>query len=598
MRERYLSAAVTLLLIALAGLALLVIGCSDDDPNPVVPVQADINVYLNSLPTWEQFSPPLPEEDTAVEPTEMDFDGTYFCRTTPCSITKTPEQIVTFGQVPNILYLGSLIQGDSYLGGLGSMEELPIRQRAPLTIGLDLLTGGDVTNTVEDPTAATVQSALSTMIEEAASSGVQSGSSIYYNKKEMCSLNQATLGLGLSFKYLGASAKTELSVSTTVEKHTIVAYFKQTMFEAYVVQPQTPREFFSADFTQALLDEQKSMDRIGPDNLPVYVSRMMYGRLMMFTMTSTRSVDSMRFALEASYSSIGAGGSATIDASLLDILDESEYTVVTIGGAASTALSMLKTGELADYFAADDPITTAKPIAYVLCNLADNSAAKVSETTTYDLKECVQSSIGFFWDWEEWKTAFDVVMFPTDTVFFPTDSPHVVLATEVNSVNQDPGTIMPQQITFEAANTGLDFTFYLKGLQSGCAKPLTYNDQEFDQANSGFISIGDKNDCSDDDFEIVVTETFNGSHIFAMGFYLGDNGLETTEELQVWNGDDMVASYKESDDALPPMTNNTAEWFLGVVSTTPITKLVFLENVGSDDVLMRNFYFGVAHPTR
>jgi hypothetical protein len=567
-------------------------GCGDDEITG--PDTAETNAYLTSLPTWEEFSPLLPDEDTSTAKATVDFDGQYFCRTTPCCITTTPEQIVTFGQVPNVLYLGSLIQGDSYLGGLGTMEELPIRQRAPLTIGLDLLTGGDVTRTVDNPDAATVQAALSTMIEEAASSGVKSGSNIFYNKKEMCSLNQATLGLGLSFRYLGASAKTELDVSTSVEKHTIVAYFKQTMFEAYVVQPQTPQDFFSAGFTQALLDEQVALGRIGPDNLPVFVSRMLYGRLMMFTMTSTKSVDSMRFALEASYKSIGMGGSVSIDGSLLDILEESEYTVVTIGGSASTAQSMLASGNLADYFASDDPITTAKPIAYALCNLADNSLATVSETTTYDRKECVQSSLGFFTDWEEWKAAFDVMLISKDTITFPTDSAHLVLATEISSLVGD-NLAIANPITFEAASTGHDFSFQLTGLQSGCAYPLTYNDTEFHGVNRGFISIGDVDNCQDDDFEIVVTENLNSSYVFAMGFILGGNYLETTEELQVWNGAEAVATFKQSNGDLPA---TAAEVFIGVVSTTPITRLVYLENAGGDDIYIRNFYFGVAYPSK
>ena len=53
------------------------------------------------------------------------------------------------------MWLGSLLQGDGYVNGLGSLKELPIRERAPLTIFIDLL-GTGITQTIESPDAASV----------------------------------------------------------------------------------------------------------------------------------------------------------------------------------------------------------------------------------------------------------------------------------------------------------------------------------------------------------------------------------------------------------------------------------------------------------
>jgi hypothetical protein len=161
------------------------------------------------------------------------------------------------------------------------------------------------------------------------------------------------------------------------------------MFTTSVVLPQRPREFFSADFTQADLDAQAKLDRIGSDNLPTFISNIVWGRLMMLTMTSTNSVEEMRAALSASYESVGGnGGSGNVSAEDLRVLEESEIQVVTVGGDAESALALLRSGNLGDFFASNSPLTAARPISYTVRNLADNTIAKVSETTRYNIREC------------------------------------------------------------------------------------------------------------------------------------------------------------------------------------------------------------------
>ena len=131
------------------------------------------------------------------------------------------------------------------------------------------------------------------------------------------------------------------------------------------------------------------------------------------------------------------------------------------------------------------------------------------------------------------------------------------------------------------------------GLESKCKYPLTYNDREFHGVSDGFISIGDVDNCSDDDFEIVITESLNGGKIFAMGFYLGHNESEDIERLEVWNGNDMVADFLRSRGELPK-TDDKQLVFMGIVSTEPITRIFYNEGTGGgDDVYIRNLYFGI-----
>jgi len=380
-----------LLTLFLAMAALFALAGCGDDPARIEPM-ANIDSYLADLPTWEEFSPPQPNANLqAGDPVEEQLSNAgrdYNCTTTSYNLTQTPEEIVTFNPDSEILWLGALLQGDGYVGGIGSLQELPIRQRASLTVSIDLLTGEN-TKTVKDPTGASVNSALGELIQAATDAGHIAGSSIFFDQKETHDLRQSALDLGFSARYMGASVSGRLEYDQSFEEHTLTAYFIQRMFTTSVVLPQQPRDFFSSDFTKAHLQAQADQGRIGPDNLPTFISNIAWGRLMMLTMTSTHSVERMRQALAASYESLGGdGGGGTVDADDLTVLSESEMQVVTVGGDAESALALLRSGNLGNFFTSDAPLTAARPISYTVRNLADNTIAKVSETTNYNIREC------------------------------------------------------------------------------------------------------------------------------------------------------------------------------------------------------------------
>ncbi len=569
-------------------LLVLAAGCGSDEQSgpsgPTTPVKADVNAYMQTLPTWDVFSPPVADTNGPTGATIEDLDSGLFCRTTPCSITETPEQVVTYGTFSNILWLGALIQGDSYAGGLGSMEELPIRQRAPLRIGVNLLTGDSVGTTVENPDPTTVGQAIGTLISNAVQSGYQGGSAVYFNQKQTYSLEQAALSLGLSARYMGASVKNKLDLSSVQQRNTLMAYFKQLMFETYMVLPQTPSEMFSDEFTEDVLQQQVNLGNIGPDNLPVYAARIEWGRVMLLTMSSDASITDMRNALRATYYK----NEVDLTVEYQQILQNSEMEVVTFGGDDADALALIRSGDITSYFADSPDLTTAFPIGYVLNNLADNSTAKVGETTSYDMKECVQVSAGLYSSWTDWNDAFSVIPDSTVNIYFESNGPNLQKATELQGwwVPASNAHLGNATITFTPENTGHEFQFALTALESNCQYPLTFDDDEFSGAPSNIISIGDVGNCEDDDFEIVVSDSRDSSYIFAIGTYVGNNDFTSDEKVEVFNGDQKIAEFTPS---------NATNFFMGVVSSVPITRLKFNEDAGGNDIYIRDFTFGVGY---
>lgn len=564
--------------------ALLVPGCGSDD-DPLAPDTQNVSEYLAALPTWEEFSPLLQSNDEAndypIGEIHWDGDQIYVCRKTPCSITETPEAIATFDPSTEILWLGSLIQGRTYLGGIADMEELPIRQRAPLTIALQLI-NDDVHRTIEDPTMATVNQAIGELVTSAEDSGYEPSSTMSFNKHECYSLKQGMLKMGMSASYMGVSVSAKLELSQTFEQTSVVAYFRQRMFTVSLVLPQTPSEFFSEDFTVADMKAQESLGRIGPDNLPTFVSSITYGRILVMTMTSTYSETEMKAALQASYDGI-VDINASISTEQREVLENSTINIVAVGGEASGVLDLIRTGTLGNYFLNEVSLTSAVPISYTIRNLADNSLALVSETTDYDILKCSTDAVVYYNDYDLWHNA--VLQLRNYREDLQGVGPAEITDCDEHGVTPDNNANMGYTLTFPGTSTGLslDFTF------NSPNGPITYNDNEFPSAYYPCLSPGDADNYGeDDDIEITVTRVDPGYNLLAMGIWVGHSDRENGETLRIY-GESNIFLQEFTSGILP-----LGDQFMGVVSAVPLTRIYYNEKAGGDDIVVWDFYFGLS----
>ena len=369
--------------------ASLLLSCSDvAGPPDETPVGRYV---LDSLPSWSEYAPLLPSADLATGTTadreELVGAARYVCAVTPHSLTETPAEIVMYEPNASIMWVGNLIQGRSYKGGLGTFQELSIRQRDTLRLSIDLLTGNNFA-IVPNPSLTTVQAAVGDLIQRAQDAGHRAGTSVHFDSRLSHSTAQAVLKLGLSASFLGAEAKVTLERERNASQHTVIAHFVQKMFTIAIELPQSPGSFFTDDLTPALLDEQRIAGNIGPDNLPVYIASITYGRTLTYALTTTHSEDRMEAAISASYKGFGFSGSGYDSTELKQTLDQDNIRFTAIGGEGQNVLSLITQGQLASYFAADAPLTSARPISYQINYLGDNRLARVSETTDYLLSDC------------------------------------------------------------------------------------------------------------------------------------------------------------------------------------------------------------------
>jgi hypothetical protein len=378
-------------------LALLT-SCTNPD------TKSDTGKFIKDLGHWaliQQDPKPVDEspkvEDEVITAPKKDADGNlvrdkdkpqleqvkYRCTTTKYTRQDNPEKIVMFSPSASAIWLGSLIQGKQFMNG-GSLQELPIRQRAPFTITGSFLNEKPFAM-VDKPDQASVQQAIGSLIAFAKGKG--SSRTITYTFKKLNSIDEFALNAKASASYLGLKTKFAGSLDQKKSQTTVGFLYHEAMFTVSIPDPQRPDDFFSKDFTQTLLEEQKNLGRIGPDNIPVYISSITYGRIAMFTLTSHENEKNITAAIEAAYKG-SFKAEFNLDAKDKTVLSESEVKVFTWGGDKTLNVADIQSGDWGNFFKEPEPIENAKPISYEFKYL-DGTPAGINEATTYNVRECV-----------------------------------------------------------------------------------------------------------------------------------------------------------------------------------------------------------------
>lgn len=397
---------------------LALVACSEKGPTDPTPnTMVDATAFLNdSMPAWSAYSPlqasmapgptgpaeslpevVVPSVETVNEAGEIETltNQAYVCTETPYSMADTPDRIVMYNP-SSFLWAGALIQGASHrnLGNLGNLQQLTVDERAPITVTIPDLLGvrGDIRIQVDNPSLSSVAQAVNDIIGNATESELETPSDINFQLQTYDSESAVGLNLGASGRYLGFKAATSYQSSIAESETTVTAEFYEKMFTVTVDPPSTPAGFFSDELTGEVLST-KYRTTITPENPPLYIAAVVYGRALMYSMTSTATASQMKAAMNASFESIAGGASVHVSKRDSTLLAESEISVVSLGGSASNVLNLIRENNLSAYFEDDAPLTSARPLAYVLMTL-DGQLAQVTEATEYTVRECQPRGTG------------------------------------------------------------------------------------------------------------------------------------------------------------------------------------------------------------
>jgi len=355
-------------------------GCTTDLGEGAGPQGGQIDQYIQSLP-FLPVAPPAMVQGTSTAPAR---DGDYQCSSQNLQETRNYDEIVAYAANSDSLWPGALVSADSVLTGLFTQIVMP---RAPATISVSLQNiAGTKKATITDPSLASYRDALSGILDTEITGST--AADISSQIEQVHSDEQLNLALGVQASWgLGvASLKSSFNFSNTQTRSHYLVKYTQAYYTVDFDAPQSPSAVLADDVL--LSDVKAHMDDTRP---PAYVSSVTYGRVVLFTFESSYSDEEMGAALDFAYNG-GADVSGNVSVTYKDIISSSKITAFILGGDAGAAvqaidsydalIAFIKSG---GNYSKDSP---GAPIAYKLNYLKDNSPARMSETTNYDVQTC------------------------------------------------------------------------------------------------------------------------------------------------------------------------------------------------------------------
>lgn len=358
-------------------------GMPSDDGGPGGPTTYDrINDYIEQLGTPQAPSDALTDNGGS----DPAADGDYMCSTQNLLETQQFDKIVAFAANSGSMWPGSIINAASIETGLFTPRVLT---RAPMTFSASLegVVAGDVSRTLEAPSLSSFRDAMAQILDQNVVGSTPAN--VFSQMEEVYSSEQLSFALGVSADWIQGNVEASLGFGEEQTRSRFVVNFTQAYYTVDVDPPGTAADFFDESVT---LDQ--AIDEIGNES-PAYVSSVTYGRMVYFTVTSSLSSQELRAALD-----FGFKGTVSVDGSVSltheEVLEQSEITAHILGGNGEIAVqAVYGVDELREFIESGgtwSKESPGAPIAYKLAYLHDDSPARYSLTTDYDLTECERVS--------------------------------------------------------------------------------------------------------------------------------------------------------------------------------------------------------------
>jgi hypothetical protein len=317
------------------------------------------------------------QTETALPP---DANG---CQLKQIDAMYQPSEFVSFDTGAGLLFPGALLQGRYVNLGIGSVIPLHIPAAARRQVVL-VDTMGD-TAVAPSPAAADVYPAISGMIQQAQQRGAYTQAETAFEMTTASSLGEAASKFKLDAKLLGGSISASFSQSSSTQSNTVFVRYVQSLFSVFQdLGGATPTAAEIGNYSVGELEGLGANGELGYDNLPTYIRNVTYGRMLIFSLTSTAS----RTDLEAAVNAVYGSATASASTSQRTIIQNSTLRVFSYGGATAATDAVIRSGNWQSYFTMMDvPLATLRPLGYEVRRLDDVLAA-MSRTTSYTQRTC------------------------------------------------------------------------------------------------------------------------------------------------------------------------------------------------------------------
>ncbi len=348
---------------------------------PVVPAKEK---SLDSVEVISNYTIVVTNDNDTLDSTSWEYRKEHY------SAIENPDKFIMYNPNAGVLWPGNLVQGSSVASGVP--DSIPVYKRLPIVLSLAILSGTKevLTKTVANPTAATVNEALNTLL--ANYTGGTPGFLSYsftdaYNSTQM----ESSLDLGFSGRAVDLSTK--VGVDWTSKKRRVAVKLIQQFFTMTYNDPQGMAGVFNTNFTLADIEPY-----IGAGNPPCYISSVTYGRIYIMVFETESSSLDISAAIDFAYQGGVSGGSVKSAFDYQNVMANTSVKLFAMGGSAEDALVTANPNNLTNYSTMSNYLARGAvfsvsnvgvPISYTVRYLKNARLVRMNNTLEYDIEQAV-----------------------------------------------------------------------------------------------------------------------------------------------------------------------------------------------------------------
>lgn len=323
--------------------------------------QSGINLGLSDTPS----STPIETTENYIHCTQQDFhaEAGY-------------SELAAMDPTTSVIYPGCLVDGDTWSSGA---YRTLIGKRKAVYISTSAPTNGSPKELVEHPEQISSYREAYNKLIDRTTIGVPAD--VKFDVQEVYSQGQANMLAGAHFSGWGVKVSASYNEGSSTTKSRVLVRFIQKYYSIDLDDPEQPCELFDT-----------LPDLSGFGRSPLYISSVVYGRIAYFMAESTEKMDSLKWAINASYNGTIAGGGGNVESRALNILKNSSIKGFIIGGDGDAAVKTINGFEdfknYVDGGGNPSKSSPGAPISYTMKFLKNREVAKVKLTSDYTVRNC------------------------------------------------------------------------------------------------------------------------------------------------------------------------------------------------------------------
>ncbi len=373
----------------------------DAGPTPS-PDAAKIDAAIATLPDWVD-NAPTPRAPVTRTPVYLrEAVGSdimdYRCGVTGQNIVKVFPKVLAAGSNLSNLYPGALVQGATLRGGnpavINELARAPITMRISLPISKQSIE-------VRNVNSVTMAQAIADLQRLAATEqGVREviPANMIFELTEATTFDQSSTALGVAAGYsnpikgIAADGNINSSTSRSVKTNSVVVKFVQEMYTIQLAEDLLPSgsSFFDRTVRETDLQALIAAGKFGPDNVPLYLESITYGRVLFFSARSTDVSDVNELKTAMNVAGRAFSGGASLSTRQKSVLNTATYQIVPFGGPQSAALAAIGSLDWSKFFVPAEA-TTAVPIAFTVKTLKGRQVATIHNNVLYDERSACEA---------------------------------------------------------------------------------------------------------------------------------------------------------------------------------------------------------------